>query len=103
MQEHAEDEQLRNHVSLELQVHKDVPRTFLWHTYTDPTVSVQNSLLFASALVKKGVLCEFHMYDKGAHGLSTASRLSQRADGEKLQPECEGWMSLLETWINAIL
>lgn len=103
LQEHAEDEQLRNHVSLELQVHKDVPRTFLWHTYTDPTISVQNSLLFASALVKKGVLCEFHMYDKGAHGLSTAGRLSQRADGEKLQPECEGWMSLLETWINAIL
>lgn len=28
LQEHAEDEQLRNHVSLELQVHKDVPEPF---------------------------------------------------------------------------
>lgn len=103
LQEHAEDAQLRKHVSLELHVHKDVPRTFLWHTYTDPTVSVQNSLLFVSALIRQGILCEFHMYDKGAHGLSTADRLSQRSDGEKLQPECAGWMTLLETWMNAIL
>ena len=54
-------------------------------------------------LTVKDLSIAFHMYDKGAHGLSTAGRLSQRADGEKLQPECEGWMSLLETWINAIL
>lgn len=103
LQERACDPQARKQVSLELLVHRNVPRTFLWHTYTDPTVSVQNSLLFASALVKQKVLCEFHMYDKGEHGLATAGALSQRHDGAKLQPECESWMELLHTWMNSVL
>lgn len=103
LQNQYDNPQMRDRVSLELLVHPDVPRTFLWHTYSDPTVSVQNSLLFAAALVQQGILCEFHMYDKGAHGLSTAGKLSQRSDGAKLQPECAGWMDLLETWVNSLL
>lgn len=102
LQDKADDETYRTMVSLEQQVHKQVPRTFLWHTVSDPTVPVENSLLFASALLKEGVLCEFHMYDKGMHGLSTAGKLTQRSDGEKLQPECESWMDLLKTWLDSL-
>lgn len=102
LQKDYDEPQLRQLVSLERQVHNEVPRTFIWHTYSDPTVPVANSLLFASALVNAGVLCEFHMYDKGPHGLATAGRLTRRSDGEKLQPECESWMPLLETWLNSL-
>lgn len=102
LQEDYDKPEMRELVSLERQVHRDVPRTFIWHTHSDPTVPVANSLLFASALVKAGVLCEFHMYDKGPHGLATAGKLTRRSDGEKLQPECESWLSLLETWLNSL-
>ena len=38
---------------------QDTPRTFLWHTFEDGTVPVENSLLFAKALREKGIPVEF--------------------------------------------
>ena len=58
--------------SLERQVNAETPPTFLWHTATDGTVPVQNSLLFANALIAHGVETELHVYPRGDHGLSTA-------------------------------
>ncbi len=56
-------------LSNELQVTKDTPPTFLWHTVEDKTVPVENALLFASALRRAGVPFSLHIYEKGAHGL----------------------------------
>jgi acetyl esterase/lipase len=56
-------------LSNELQVTKDTPPTFLWHTVEDKAVPVENSLLFASALRRAGVPFSLHIYEKGAHGL----------------------------------
>jgi acetyl esterase/lipase len=56
-------------LSGELQVTKDTPPTFLWHTIEDKAVPVENSLLFANALSQAGVPFSLHIYEKGAHGL----------------------------------
>ena len=40
------DEEKRRFLSLEYNVTKDTPSTFLWHTAPDDTVPVENSLLF---------------------------------------------------------
>jgi acetyl esterase/lipase len=56
-------------LSNELQVTKETPPCFLWHTVEDKTVPVENSLLFASALRRAGVPFSLHIYEKGAHGL----------------------------------
>jgi acetyl esterase/lipase len=56
-------------LSNELQVTKETPPCFLWHTVEDKTVAVENSLLFASALRRAGVPFSLHIYEKGAHGL----------------------------------
>ena len=42
----------RKEQSLEFQVSRDTPPTFLWHTVTDDCVPVENSLLFFNALRK---------------------------------------------------
>jgi acetyl esterase/lipase len=60
---------LVKNLSNELQVTKDTPPTFLWHTVEDKTVPVENSLLFAAALRRAGVPVSLHVYEKGAHGL----------------------------------
>ncbi len=60
-------------VSLELQVGKHTSPTFLWHTYEDMGVPVENSLLYAMALSKYRVPCEMHIYPEGPHGLSRIS------------------------------
>ncbi|MES2696630.1 MAG: alpha/beta hydrolase [Verrucomicrobiota bacterium] len=56
-------------LSNELQVSKDTPPTFIWHTQEDKVVPIENALLFASALRKAGVPFSLHTYEKGAHGL----------------------------------
>ena len=63
------DPELVKLLSNELQVTKETPPCFLWHTWEDKGVKVENSLEFASALQKAGVPFDLHVYQKGAHGL----------------------------------
>ena len=56
-------------LSNEKQVTKDTPPTFLFHTYEDNAVKVENSLMFAEALRKAGVPFDLHIYQKGGHGM----------------------------------
>lgn len=61
--------ELVQNLSNELQVTKDTPPCFLWHTTEDKTVPVENSMLFAAACRKAGVPFSLHIYEKGPHGL----------------------------------
>lgn len=61
-------------MSLELQVKENTPPVFLWHTMTDLTVPVENSLLFLSALKEKNIFAEAHFFPEGKHGLSLANQ-----------------------------
>ena len=63
------DPELVKLLSNELQVTKETPPCFVWHTWEDKGVKVENSLEFASALQKAGVPFDLHVYQKGAHGL----------------------------------
>jgi len=56
-------------ISCEKQVSTDTPPCFIWHTADDELVSVQNSLMFASALIRHKVPVELHIYPEGKHGL----------------------------------
>ncbi|HTY86390.1 MAG TPA: alpha/beta hydrolase [Candidatus Acidoferrum sp.] len=56
-------------LSNELQVTTNTPPCFLWCTYEDKTVPMENSLLFAEALRKNQVPFDLHIYQKGRHGL----------------------------------
>jgi len=47
---------IRN-LSNELQVTKDTPPVFLWHTWEDNAVPVENSLQFAEALPLRTMFC----------------------------------------------
>lgn len=46
-------DELVKSVSLEERVSSNTPKTFLWHTFSDGSVSVDNSLLFAESLKKQ--------------------------------------------------
>jgi len=56
-------------LSNEKQVTKDTPQTFIFHTYEDTAVKVENALDFAAALRAAGVPFDLHVYSKGAHGI----------------------------------
>ena len=61
-------------LSNELQVTQDTPPCFIWHTYEDKAVPVENSLQFAEALRKAKVPFDLHIYQKGQHGLGLGTR-----------------------------
>jgi len=60
--------------SNELQVTPHTPPAFLWHTYEDSVVSVENSLEFAKALKKNGVPFDLHVTERGRHGLGLGDK-----------------------------
>ncbi len=86
--------------SLEKQVSADNPPTFLWHTYEDNAVPVENSLLYAMALRKAGVSFEMHIYPRGVHGLSLANE--ETRTGSEVMPPVQSWMPLSIQWIKGL-
>ena len=61
--------ELEKLLSNELQVTKNTPPCFLWTTFEDKTVPLENTLLFAGALRKNHVPFDLHVYEKGGHGM----------------------------------
>ncbi len=84
-------EALRAAYSPYLFVTKDTPPTFIYHTFTDETVPVEQSLRFFEALVKAGVPSEMHIFAKGPHGTGLGSG----------DPSLDQWPGLLESWLRA--
>ena len=68
-----EENELWEKYSLENQVNADTPPAFLWHTFEDKTVPVENSLFYASALRKYDIPFELHIYPNGGHGMARVS------------------------------
>lgn len=61
--------QLVEELSSELQVTPKTAPCFIWHTWEDGGVKVENSLAFAAALRKAGVPFDLHIFQKGGHGI----------------------------------
>ena len=58
--------------SIELQVSKNTPPTFIVHSADDKAVPVENSLQIYKALLDNNVNAEMHIYPYGGHGYSMA-------------------------------
>lgn len=67
---------LKERLSLERLVRKDMPPVFLWHTRDDAVVPCRNSLILSVALEEAGVPFSLHIYRHGPHGLATANELA---------------------------
>ncbi len=87
-------------VSLEKYVTEDVPPTFLWHTYEDASVPVENSLLYLAELTRAGVLAEFHMFPFGNHGLALATEETSNGDEKYIKEECACWPEMAARFLN---
>ena len=86
------EEQLTS-VSPALHVSEKTPPTFLWATFQDHLVPVQQSLRMASALADGGLPFELHVFEAGEHGLSLADQTSS-TDCSQLDPDAAKWAGL---------
>lgn len=79
-------------LSNELQVTPNTPPCFVWHTWEDTAVPVENSLQFAEALRKAKVPFDLHIYQKGPHGLGLGSREWDPARRHPWTADCVYWL-----------
>ena len=84
-------------------VSEHYPPTFLWHTFTDDTVPVRNSLRMALALSEAGVTTEMHIFPEGRHGLSLANAITCAQTDLSLQrPECTVWPAMAARFLKSV-
>jgi acetyl esterase/lipase len=85
-------DELVRQLSNELQVTVDTPPAFIWHTFEDKGVKLENSTQFAAALREKGVPFELHIFEKGGHGIG----LGGGRKGGEIHP----WGSICLHWLR---
>ena len=81
-------------LSNEKQVTSQTPPCFIFQTWEDKTVPVENSLMFANALRASGVPFDLHIYEKGNHGIGLGGPWDQP---DKLHPwtrDCLYWLKV---------
>ena len=83
--------------SLEKHVKPTTSPAFLWHTFADRGVPVQNTLAMANALREAGVPFEMHIFPEGGHGLGLC-------DGAYRDPNPHNacWIDLAITWAKEL-
>ena len=82
--------------SLENHITKEAPPAFLWQTFTDELVPVDNSILFAQNCRKQGVRCELHLFMEGQHGMSLANEewASNQITPKALETMAQTWQTM---------
>ena len=71
------------------------PPVFMWHTWNDGAVPVENTLLFAQALRAADVSCEMHIFEEGNHGISVCTEhVGTKHD------HCRHWLRLCKEWLD---
>jgi acetyl esterase/lipase len=91
-------EDLLRSLSNETQVTSETPPTFLAHTNADAGVPAENSLLFVMALRNAKVPVEFHLFEKGQHGLGLGGGTKQF--GIAPDEAFREWPKLCAIWLK---
>ncbi|MDB6054068.1 MAG: Alpha/beta hydrolase [Verrucomicrobiales bacterium] len=81
-------------LSNEKQVTKNTPPCFIWHTFEDGAVKVENSLAFAEALAKAKVPFDLHIYQKGGHGIGLGTKDNDKSKYHPWAADCIYWLKV---------
>ncbi len=84
--------------SLEKRVDGDTPPMFIWHTFEDSCVPMENSMELACALRKNNIPFELHIYPNGDHGMSLATDEACGAPDSHIA----SWFELSCEWLKGL-
>ena len=93
-------------MSLEKCVTSETAPAFIWHTFFDQAVAVENSLEFAAALRRENIKFELHIFEDGQHGLSICN--AEVYHGEELKrlnetiAHARRWVDLSDEWMKVL-
>ena len=86
---------LISRLSLQNRVDKNSAPAFIWATMQDGCVPCENSMVLAMAYKKAGVPFEFHLFERGRHGLCFANRETENA----FYP-ASAWLEMSYVWLR---
>jgi acetyl esterase/lipase len=79
-------------LSNETQVTTNTPTCFLWTTFEDKTVPMENTLMFAEALRRNHVPFDLHVYQKGGHGMGLGDKKHPSTPAHLWAADCLFWL-----------
>ena len=97
--EKVSDKELLELVSCDKQISEDTPPAFIWHTFEDTCVPVENSLAMVSALTAHNINTEFHLFPRGHHGLSLCND-AVYGNYQGSFKEVQGWIDMAIRWVK---
>ncbi|MBR5528142.1 MAG: alpha/beta hydrolase [Clostridia bacterium] len=89
--------------STEKQVSEKTCPCFLWHTASDASVPVENTLKMATALSAAKIPFEVHIFPEGSHGLSTAEPDVLGGNRSKQTDHVSAWVDYAVKWLEYTL
>lgn len=95
------DQQLNEWNAID-KVSSTMPATFMWTTSEDILIDVEDSLDFIKSLANYKIPFEYHIFEKGAHGLSLGDKsvgYSNEATGEHFNTT--KWIDLALEWLES--
>lgn len=93
------NKQLEERYSEEKEVNKTTPPVFLWHTCTDQSVPVLNSISLMETLTSHQINFESHIFPMGGHGLGLATKETAR-DENDIIPYVAVWFDMVSKWLG---
>ncbi len=88
--------------SIKKQITSQHPPTFLWTTSRDSFVAVEESMDYIKELAVNRILYEFHIFEKGEHGMSLGNHtVGYTEDEVKKQVNAPKWVELALNWLNS--
>lgn len=90
--------------SLEKLVDDNCVPVYLWGTFADDAVPVENSLLLLNELAKHKIPVEYHLFPDGVHGLSLATKEVEEPEAKR-DPDkhVARWMPLCLEWLDHVM
>jgi acetyl esterase/lipase len=95
-------EHVSDKYSLENQVTRFTPPTFIAHCSDDFTVPVENSLRYYNKLIDNDVPAEMHIWPTGGHGWGFSSENFVGKGKDRFAYARDNFYSSLERWLESI-
>lgn len=97
-----DNKKMLDYLSIENRITKETPPAFIWHTFPDGCVPVENSLLLAEAMKKENIPFELHIFPSGDHGLGLADEITLSPNRTEINKGAAQWIDLCCVWLNDI-
>lgn len=83
-------------------VTEDAPPMFLFNTFEDEQLARGHSLGLANRYSELNLPFEYHLFQKGLHGLSMADETTENGNEQANQPHVARWFPMALEWLKEI-